>query len=140
MTERGYEQFPRRYATLSSLTLKTLKETVGNDVLRETFGRIARQLYDEVENRVAKKKGKERLAEAVDIMNELGYEASITADGEEISAVNCIYHHLANEIHEVCDLDVALLSLLTGGPVEQMACMVDGDHRCLFRPAQDVAE
>ena len=48
-------------------------------------------------------------------------------------ARNCVYHHLAAEHPEVCELDLALLSSLLGGKIEHVECMVRGGGSCRFR-------
>jgi hypothetical protein len=50
-----------------------------------------------------------------------------------IDARNCVYHHLAAEHPEVCELDLALLSSLLGGKIEHVECMVRGGASCRFR-------
>jgi predicted ArsR family transcriptional regulator len=70
-------------------------------------------------------------------MRELGYHARAVAEpGAElplIDARNCVYHHLAAEHREVCELDLALLSSLLGGKIEHVECMVRGGASCRFR-------
>jgi len=133
LTDEGLEQFPRQYSLLSSRVLKTLKETVGEEALLTLLSAVADELYHENAHRVTGADLKERIDKTVELMNQLGYEASPTPDGTGIAAVNCVFHQLATEVREVCLFDVALLSKLTGTSIQHTHCMVDGDHACVFK-------
>lgn len=131
LTDAGYETFPRHYAMLSALTLRSVRDALGPDALKKVFEQVGNELIASRAHRVRGDE-RERLEAVVDMMNELGYSASPAEDGAGISAVNCIYHHLAREIREVCHLDITLLEGLLGQPITHARCMVDGDHECLF--------
>ncbi|HEX6971575.1 MAG TPA: helix-turn-helix domain-containing protein [Limnochordia bacterium] len=133
LSEAGYETFPRHYDTLSGQTLLALKEIAGSAALIEALERVADQIAAQAEPRLERLEGSERLAAVVEIMNEIGYEASAAADGEAISALNCVYHRLARDLPEVCLFDVALLSRLVGRPIEHVQCMAKGEHACVFK-------
>jgi len=133
LTETGLEFFPRQYALLSEMLLRDLKVRHGTQLLSEAFARIAEQLSREYAPALDDADARERIAKTVSIMNDLGYEATLSDDGVKIQAVNCIFHHLAKNVREVCDFDVALLEQLTDGSIEHVRCMADGEHSCVFK-------
>ena len=56
-----------------------------------------------------------------------------TDDGaSEIIANNCVYHELAAECRQVCELDLSLMETLLEARVEHRECMVRGGHCCRF--------
>lgn len=132
LSERGYESFPRRYNLLASRTLQTLLATLGEDALEDLMRRVADDLGAELARRIPSGPPSSRLQAVVDLMNELGYEASPAGPGE-IVAVNCVYHQLARETRAVCRFDVQLLSHLLGADLDHVQCMADGAGQCLFR-------
>lgn len=143
LTDRGLESFPRQYALISTMTLKALSQTAGEGALPALLEKVAEELFHGLRHRVEGKEGSERLEAVVEILNELGYEAERGPDGGSVSAVNCVYHHLAREVRDVCRLDIELLSRLTGKEIGHALCMADGDGECLFRlvdPAEGRAE
>lgn len=133
LTEAGLERFPRQYALLSSRLVKGLKESVGGAALESIFDTVAEGIYAEHAHRVNNVSDKTRVERTADIMNELGYEATVLPDGSGISAVNCVFHQIARQVREVCHLDLQLLARLTGRGIDHVTCMADGDRACIFK-------
>lgn len=133
LSEAGYETFPRRYDLISTRTLQAIREMAGEEALDRLFESVAQQLAAELLPRVASAPAGRRLEAVLQLMNELGYEASGLHEGNGIRAVNCIYHQLARETRAVCRFDVRLLSRLADAEVLHEACMADGAPACLFR-------
>jgi predicted ArsR family transcriptional regulator len=131
ITPLGAEQFPKQYSLLAGLLLSTLRDLHGTAGVTALLEGIARHLAGLYANRVQGDDTTERARAMADILNELGYAAQ--SSQEEITAVNCVYHHLAAEFPEVCQLDIALIGRLTGAQVEQTECMLRGGELCRFR-------
>lgn len=133
LSVRGYEQFPRNYALLAQGLLATASEMLGEEAVESLLGRMAERIADEALPSLEKRKGAERVSAVVELMNELGYEASPLPDGGGIAASNCVYHKAAEQTRAVCRYDVKLLSLLLDETVRHECCMLDGDGSCAFR-------
>lgn len=134
LSDKGIHLFPKQYAWFSQLLLKNLKEKLGSEglenVLRDLGECVAGRYSDHLNGKTPTEKVKEIAA----VMQELGYESSVnTAEGDIISACNCVYHDLATENPEVCSFDLALLSTMSGRKVEHVECMVRGGHKCRFK-------
>jgi DeoR family suf operon transcriptional repressor len=136
LTERGYEEFPRNYALLAQSLLTTAAETLGEEaverLLMEMAGRIAEDTRPHLLEAMSGGAAGQRLAAVIEVMNELGYDASALPGDAGISAANCVYHKVAKQTRAVCRYDVRLLSLLLGEGVRHDCCMLDGDGRCTF--------
>lgn len=133
LSEKGYETFPRHYAMLAHSLLQSVYETLGEAQVEKLLSRSADALVKELEPRLAQVPASARAGVVVEIMNELGYQASVLETGDGISAINCIYHQLAKETRAVCRYDVRLLANLLGTNVDHTHCMVEGDNACVFR-------
>jgi len=132
LTEAGQELFPRHYAMLASRLMEACHSELGEQAVEALLRRMASTLVAELSSRVEGKRGRERTAEVVRIMNELGYEADLMNGDEGIEASNCIYQKLAMETRAICRFDVDVLGRLLGHSVEHISCLVDGDARCRF--------
>jgi predicted ArsR family transcriptional regulator len=135
LSAAGANLFPKQYSWFSGLLLDAIKQERGSEGLSRWLEDIAGAIAASLAPRVAGKDDAERLDEVVAIMDELSFEARLvaTADGPAIEASNCVYHDLARQHPEVCRFDVALLSKLSGKPLEQHECMVRGGHVCRFK-------
>lgn len=135
LTPLGAEQFPRQYSLLSGWLLSALSALHGTEGTARILQQIASNLAKLFGPRVEGKEMAQRAEAVTGVLNELGYEASVEqADsGTAITAINCVYHHLATEHPEICELDIRLIEQLTGAQVEHTECMVRGGHCCRFR-------
>lgn len=135
LSEKGYETFPRNYALLAQTMLETARVTLGEEAVEKLLMRMADELAEDLRPRLSRTDAQGRLAVVVEVMNELGYEATPLPDESGISAVNCIYHKLAQQTRAICRYDVRLLSLMLGEGVDHTSCMADGQNQCVFRLA-----
>lgn len=131
LTEAGQELFPRSYALLAESLLRHSRDLFGEEGLNALLDSMAAEVAAGVEPRLAGKTGEERRTVVVDILNELGYGASLNDDGA-IQAVNCVFHNVARSDHAACRFDLTLLSALLAGEVTHQSCMADGGSCCLF--------
>ena len=133
LTEQGYENFPRNYAMLAQSLLAAATETLGEEAVETLLMKMADDLAQSVHQRLQQGRGIERLKTVVEVMNELGYDASPLPYDEGIAAVNCVYHKLAQQTRAICRYDTKLLSLLLDKEVQHMSCMADGAGQCVFK-------
>ncbi len=134
LSEEGIHLFPKQYAWFSELLIKKLKHRLGPDELENMMGDLGNQVAIDLQHRVKQEDPLETLKTISNIMNDIGYESSVSSEKDHIiSACNCVYHDLAKEIPEVCAFDLALTSKLSGRNVEHLECMVRGGVCCRFR-------
>lgn len=136
LTNKGLEMFPRHYALFAQLLIKLVKSRMGSDELRESLGELGRSLAEEFQSRLSGLTGDEIIIEVANIMQDLGYEAEALpkedGQGLQIRAYNCVFHDLAKEHEEVCELDISLISALTGEAIDHLECVVRGGSSCRF--------
>lgn len=137
LTERGVHLFPKQYALFSDLLIRSLKEKLGGRRLTDVLRDLGVELAGQHAHRLRSLSAAQQIEEVSAIMLELGYQTETRDDpGRKlplIAARNCIYHHLAQEHREVCELDLALLSTLLNADIEHVECMVRGGGACQFR-------
>lgn len=137
LTERGVHLFPKQYALFSDLLIRSLRDKLGSDELIEILRKLGKDLAEDHLPRLQGLPLERQIEEVADIMRQLGYQARTAPDSNAglplIDARNCVYHHLAREHREVCELDLALLSSLLDSEIEHVECMVRGGKACRFR-------
>ncbi len=136
LSEKGAELFPRQYSWFSELLLKSLKSQFGGEGLEAKMREIGSSLAEGLKPKLAEMSLPEQIREVSKMMRELGYETEIPASDREvlpvIKAHNCVYHHLAQEFEEVCQLDIALLESLLDSEISHEECIVKGGAVCRF--------
>lgn len=137
LSDRGVHLFPKQYALFSGLLIAGIRQKLGSEGLTEAMRELGRTLGEQNRHRTAGKPPAGKIEEVARIMSELGYQSRTeTEAGRElplIDARNCIYHDLAREHGEVCQLDLALIGTLLDADVEHAECMVRGGRACRFR-------
>jgi predicted ArsR family transcriptional regulator len=137
LTRRGVHLFPKQYALFSGLLIDGIREQLGSDGLAAAMRSLGRKLGEQQRPRVQGKAPARQVEKVAAIMGELGYSSRTEReDGRElplIDARNCIYHDLAREHLEVCQLDLALIETLLEADVEHVECMARGGNACRFR-------
>jgi predicted ArsR family transcriptional regulator len=135
LTPKGNERFVRQYSWFSEMLLQMLEAQIGREGLAEQLAAMGRTAAASIKPRLGQPEGSaERIAAIAAIMQEIGYDAAMPAEGEmQIEAHNCVFHKLAAQCPAVCSFDLALLSDASGCEVEHRTCMVRGSDACRFR-------
>lgn len=136
LSPSGLELFQRRYSFIAKLLLSWIDKNLGEEDLKVCLQELGEQMAGEFENRIIKQLSPiDKLGEAVAIMSELGYDASVQQISEhhaEISANNCIFYKLAEEHQGFCALDLSFLASLLKADIEHKECIVKKGDRCCF--------
>ena len=137
LTEMGLNFFPKQYAWFSELILSDLKNEQGEEAFKAYLQKLGNTLAQSLLARFEGKKIDARIDELINIMEDLGYQASATKDSDTgnqyIEACNCIYHDLAQKHQEICELDKSLISTVLNKEIESVECMAKGEHICRFK-------
>jgi predicted ArsR family transcriptional regulator len=135
LTDKGLEQFPRRYSWFADLLIQTVKRASGAAGLRQAMTEMGQNAAAQIGAGNSGDSLQAKVNNLARVMTELGYEAEALTDRPQptIEACNCLYHHVAAAHPEVCEFDLALLRGVTGAEVEHEECMVRGGTVCRFR-------
>lgn len=137
LSKKGIDLFPKQYSWFSELLLTSLKSQLGSGGLEKKMREIAKDLAKGIKPKLAGMGLAQKIKEVGRIMQDLGFETEVSVEGKNklpsIKAHNCIYHHLAEEFEEVCQLDRSLLESLLDSEIEHQECIVRGDEVCKFK-------
>lgn len=141
LTDRGQELFPRHYALFSNLLVSWIRQKLGDKKLKSGLIDLGKQIAREYQGRVDSHSTlTNKVSEVTNIMQELGYDASLgkkTGNTSEIVASNCVFHKLAEEYQDICQLDLSLMSTLLNADIEHKECMVRGGQCCRFKVSRN---
>ena len=135
LSEKGVDLFPKQYSWFSELLLGSLKSQLGTEGLEIKMHDIAKNLADSLKPKLAGMSLPEKIFEVSRIMQELGFETEVD-ESESLPAIvahNCVYHHLAKEFEEVCQLDRSLLESLLDREIHHEECIIKGGEVCKFK-------
>jgi predicted ArsR family transcriptional regulator len=139
LTREGQATFTQSYAMIASLLVGVIKQRLGHEETVKLFRELGSALAIELDNDLAALDVKERIEKISNALRTLGYETVPELAQEpdtgvpSILAHNCVFHDVAEQHSEVCEMDLALLETLSGCSVEHNECIVRGGRTCRFR-------
>jgi len=136
ITDKGINHFPKQYAWFTELVLNEMLEELGVEQFQVFMSKLGQSLAGKLASQFDGKTFDVRLKQLNAVMNDLGYHATVTDEVEQdatiLVATNCVYHDIALQHPQICEFDLALMSVLLDKKVEQKSCMVKGDCSCQF--------
>ncbi len=134
LTEKGINRFTKQYSWFCNLLLEELKHEMGSDAFSAFMQRLGRKVAAGLAGQFAGQDAAGKAQTLTAIMKNLGYQARIEQDGQRvtITAINCVFHDLAQQHTELCEFDRALIRQLLDNPVEQVECMAKEGCSCQF--------
>lgn len=139
LTEAGNNLFPKQYSWFSELLLNSLKQKMGPTEFRQYMHQLGLEVAESLKQKVEGKSIEERMEILIDILQNLGYDASAIASPDnrqempKLQAHNCVYHDLAQQHNEICEFDNALVSSLLNTEIELEECIAKGGCSCRFK-------
>ena len=135
LSKKGIELFPKQYSWFSELLLNSLKSQLGSNGLETKMREIGNNLAQSLKPKLANLSLPEKINAVSHIMQDLGFEAEVKESETLpfIEAHNCIYHNLAKEYEEVCQLDRSLLESLLDSEINHEECIIRGGEVCRFK-------
>ncbi len=135
LTEHGINYFTKQYSWFCNLLITELKEEMGSEALVALFQRLGTKIANSLAPQFTHQTAAEKTHTLGIILQNLGYQAEVSEqDGQmTISAINCVFHDLAQEHGELCEFDRTLIRTLLDNPVEQTECMAKQGCVCRFK-------
>lgn len=130
LSSTGKEAFPRRYRELSESLITELASLLDGPEFLQAMRRMGRRAAVQMSPQKTLS-----IDEAAHLMQQIGYSASHREDthgGEEIVAMNCVFHQLAEQHPAVCEFDLAFMQAATGQTPEHRECMLRDGSCCRF--------
>ncbi|HFD11514.1 MAG TPA: HTH domain-containing protein [Crenotrichaceae bacterium] len=137
LTDKGIHLFPKHYSLFAEMLINLIKNKLGSKGLVDYLRELGVSLSETKKAALANKPLNKKIEMTVEIMQELGYDARVAESEPDqppmIDAYNCVFHDLANENEEVCELDLSLLTSLLDSKIEHVCCMAKGNNQCRFK-------
>ncbi|MBX3063269.1 MAG: ArsR family transcriptional regulator [Anaerolineae bacterium] len=132
LAEKALDTFPNNYQHFARNLLGQLKSSLPQPQINVIIEGMADQMITEA--RMPDTPVEHRLNYVVDYLSEHGYDANweTTAEGFVLHLSNCPYHQLASDHHELCALDMRLISGLLGIVPRQIGRIADQEDRCSY--------
>lgn len=140
LTETGLDQFPSRYARLTSRLLDELKESSPPKTVEALFSGVANSMAVDLAFNLESLPLPERLARMVELLSEEGFEAEVEQSDQRlvIRELSCPYFRIGRKHPEVCTVDQAFIASALALPVERVSCLLHGADSCTFEVALEV--
>lgn len=134
LTDQSQEMFPKGYDNLATAILDNVKKLHGDGLVIKVVEKIGEDLANGHPEIAREKNTDGKVKEAVRIMNLEGCIATSEKQRNDyvITAHNCPYLHVAENISEVCGMEVAFLKKALGAPVKLTNSVVSGSVNCVF--------
>jgi predicted ArsR family transcriptional regulator len=136
LTDKGMEQFPKRYLNLTLRLLEHLKEQLSGRFVGELFQEIAEDMADEITQDfdLDQLALEEKMAILEDVLTAEGFTIKLTEDEQKYYLIeaSCPYHHVGETHPEICVMDQQLISHITSVPARRIECILNGDQQCKY--------
>lgn len=138
LTEAAKEYFPSNNQSLAIILLDEMKDVLPPAQMRAVFDRMADRMAAEAGPIDASLAPEARLDRVVDFLNERGYLArwSKEGDGFVLMTLNCPYAAVSDRHRELCGMDQRLIGQLLGSLPVPLARLSEGGCRCAYQLAQ----
>jgi predicted ArsR family transcriptional regulator len=134
LSEKGREQFPRRYLKLVLRLLDQLKHTMPKHMVNELFSRMAKDLAQEHRDDLSGLNIEQKLDLITSLLTEEGFTVNWEfKDGVYyINESNCPYIHVGHDHPEICSIDRTLIASILDLPTKKINCKLHGDTHCTY--------
>jgi predicted ArsR family transcriptional regulator len=137
LTDKGKEMFPRHYSWFAQLVIEAIAREHGAAGLRKRLVDMGTAIGEQLRKQHPESGSRQQKAGMLaEMMDQLGYNARTAAASEKapvIEASNCVFHELAMKNPEICQFDLAMMSVLTDSKVDHQECMARGGNICRFK-------
>ena len=135
LTDKGIEQFPSNYITLTKRLIEKLKNRLSAKELDYLFEEIGSEIAKFYEKDFEGKPLDDQLKILMKVMTREGFivEVSKNKDAYILTTLSCPYFQLAAEFPEVCHMGQQLVRDCLSLPIEVETCITQGDEQCSFK-------
>ncbi|MFN2175255.1 MAG: helix-turn-helix transcriptional regulator [Anaerolineales bacterium] len=134
LSEKGREQFPRRYLRLVLRLLDQLKHTMPEDMVDQLFADMAKDLAEEHKDNLSNLNIEQKLDLITTLLTEEGFTVNweLKDNAYYINESNCPYIHVGQNHPEICSIDRTLIATILDLPTKKIHCKLKGDTHCTY--------
>ncbi|HEY52527.1 MAG TPA: ArsR family transcriptional regulator [Caldilineae bacterium] len=135
LTPEAATHFPNNYRQLADESLNALKQLVSEEQMFGVMQTLASRAAASAPSDLETLPLPDRIEAIAAFLTEQGFMAGVekNGDGFLLHACNCPYAQLADSHPELCQMDLQLISDLTGLAPQRIAHITEGDGRCTYR-------
>lgn len=135
LTEAANAHFPRNHESLAMRMLDELKGLLPADQLQGMLERMADSEARQAPPLPDDATLEQRVELTVEFLNQRGYLARYERNGDAflLYTLNCPYSGVSEQHHELCAMDLRLISTLLGAPPVPVNRLAEGGCRCAYR-------
>ena len=133
LTQVGRDRFDQQYDDLAVQALRFLRETGGDDAVREFAARRVAFIQERFEGVRADHPGLGPAEVLAKVFTDEGYAASVRhlpVVGEQLCQQHCPVSHVAHEFPQLCEAETRAISEVLGRHVQRLATIAHGDGVC----------
>ena len=133
LTEAGRDGFDQQYDDLAVQALRFLRETGGDDAVREFAARRVAFIQERFEGVRAEHPELGSAEILAKIFTDEGYAAAVRelpVVGEQLCQQHCPVSHVAHEFPQLCEAETEAISKVLGRHVQRLATIAHGDGVC----------
>ena len=135
LTEKARTAMGSHSESLALTLLEEMLRLEGPEKVRVLLDRVSTRLADDYGETVRSSNLYKRIQELAQALERRGILADVIQVGEDtifIREYTCPYYDLAQDYRAICEMEESLMSQVLGTPVTLEACMMDGEHGCMF--------
>jgi predicted ArsR family transcriptional regulator len=132
LTESGRDHFDQQYDDLAVQALRFLRETGGDDAVREFAQRRVSFIEDRFGDRARANPQLSPAEVLAQVFTDEGYAAAVREArmGEQLCQQHCPVSHVAHEFPQLCEAETEAIGRVLGRHVQRLATIAHGDGVC----------
>jgi predicted ArsR family transcriptional regulator len=138
LTQVGRDRFDQQYDDLAVQALRFLRETGGDDAVREFAARRVAFIQERFEGVRADHPGLGPAEVLAKVFTDEGYAAAVKglpivsgqSVGEQLCQQHCPVSHVAHEFPQLCEAETEAIGRVLGRHVQRLATIAHGDGVC----------
>ena len=132
LTELGREGFDQQYDDLAVQALRFLRETGGDEAVREFAHRRVAFIQERFGEVAEQHPGLGPAEVVARVLTDEGYAAAVreVPVGEQLCQQHCPVSHVAHEFPQLCEAETEAIAEVLGSHVQRLATIAHGDGVC----------
>ena len=138
VTDSGRRVVGNNLADLADALWKEIQAIEDSDLRRSIIKGASQRMAASYADQIDGTSLEQKLSSVASLFGERDIPVSVEKSKNGLPILKvlaCPYPNLANDSHEVCEMERQLVSEVTGGTIELCQCQQDGDSCCTFQPA-----
>ncbi len=136
VTDLGRKSTGNNLADFADALWREVQSLEDQDLKRSIIAGASKRLAASYSDRIQGQHLEDKLLSVAELFGERNIPTTVENNNglPILKVLACPYPDLANDSHDVCEMERQLFSEVTGGALELCQCRQDGDRCCTFKP------